>query len=342
MRAVVVHEFGPPESLALESVPSPQPGPGEVLIDVGAVAVNFVDLLVIGGKYQFLPPRPFTPGKLPAGTVVGTGAGVTGLSVGDRVLTTAEQGGYAEQARARADHCYRLPDRMSFVDAASMALGFDTAWFALRERGRLRAGETVLVLGATGAVGHAAVQLAKAFGARVLAGVSSAAKAEAARAAGADAAIDLSAPDLNEALRQQVHDLTEGRGADIVIDPLGDRYLQSALRALAWCGRLVVVGFAAGEIPTIKANYLLVKNIEVSGLQVSDYRKRMPERMRECFTEIFSLYDRGAVRPPPSEMLPLDAFAEAMTRVRERKAKGRIVLVPCATQRRTRNGQVSH
>jgi NADPH:quinone reductase len=328
MRAVVVHEFGTPESLPIDEIASPQPKPDEILIDVHAVGVNFVDLLVIGGTYQFLPPRPFTPGKLPAGRIIGVGANVSGFAVGDRVLTTAEHGGYAEQATALAAHSYQIPKAMSYTEAAAMALAFDTAWFALRERARMVAGETVLVLGATGSVGLAAVQLAKAFGAKVLAGVSSMEKAAVVRDAGADEVIDLSVEDLRDGLRQQVHAVTGGKGADIVIDSLGDRFFAAALRAMAWSGRLVVVGFAAGEIPTLKANYLLVKNIEVSGLQVSDYRKRMPERMRECFNEIFALYEKGLVKPPVTSVRSLDGFGEALGQIRDRKARERIVLCP--------------
>lgn len=328
MRAVVLREFGTPESLGIEDVPSPTPRENEVLIDVHAVGVNFVDLLVISGKYQFLPERPFTPGKLPAGIVREVGSDVTRISVGDRVLTTAEQGGYAQQAIAPAAQCYRIPDEMTFTDAASMALAFDTAWFALHERGRLKAGETVLVLGATGGVGAAAVQLAKAADARVIAGVSSLAKSDAVLQIGADAVVDLSVANIQDGLREQVHALTEGKGVDIVIDSLGDKYLPAALRALAWSGRLVVVGFAAGEIASVKTNYLLVKNIEVSGLQVSDYRKRMPFRMKECFEEIFALYSQGVLRPVHTTAMSLDDFVEALVQVRDRRAKGRLVLVP--------------
>lgn len=328
MRAVVLREFGPPESLKIEDIPSPAPGPDEVLVDVHAVGVNFVDLLVITGKYQFLPERPFTPGKLPAGIVRQVGSNVTDLSVGDRVLTTTEHGGYAQQAVAPATHCYRLPDDMSFVEAASMALSYDTAWFALHERGRLAAGETVLILGATGGVGAAAVQLAKAAGARVLAGVSSRAKTDAVLRGGADAIVDLSVENIHDGLREQVHALTGGHGVDVVVDSLGDKYLPAALRALAWCGRLVVVGFAAGEIASVRTNYLLLKNIEVSGLQVSDYRKKRPDRMRECFADIFALFTKGVLRPSKATSFPLDDFASALGQIRERKAPGRIVLVP--------------
>lgn len=328
MRAVVVREFGTPESLSIEQVAAPRPGPDDVLVEVEAVGVNFVDLLVIGGTYQFLPPRPFTPGKLPAGRVIAVGDGVKRFAVGDRVLTTAEQGGYAEQAVALAEHCYRIPDTMSFTEAAAMALAFDTAWFALHERGRLRSGETVLVLGATGAVGLAAIQLAKAFGAKVIAGVSSMSKTASVMAAGADGVVDLSVENLRDRLREQVHAITDGRGADVVIDSLGDRFFAAALRAMAWSGRLVVVGFAAGEIPSVKVNYLMVKNLEVSGLQVSDYRKRMPGRMRECFEQIFALFEQGAIRPPCVSVRPLEGFAQALAEIRARKSKERIVLVP--------------
>lgn len=328
MRAVVVHEFGAPESLVVENIPEPVPGADEVVIDVKATTANFVDLLVIAGKYQFLPPRPFTPGKLPAGVISAVGANVIGLSVGDRVLTTAEEGGYAEKAVASAAHCYRIPDRMSFVDAAAISLAFDTSWFALRERARVKSGDVVLVLGSSGAVGMAAVQLANAFGARVIGGLSSPAKAAVVREAGAAATVDLSVPNLRESLRAQIYALNGGRGVDVVIDPLGDRFLEPALRALDWCGRCVIVGFAAGSIPTIKVNYLLLKNIEISGLQVSDYRKRRPERMNECFAELFELYEKGAIRAPAAKAVPLENFADALDQVRKREAGARLVLTP--------------
>ncbi len=328
MRAVVLHEFGTPDSLAIEEIASPEPGLDEVLIEVGAVGANFVDLLVIDGSYQFLPKRPFTPGKLPAGTILKVGANVTDLAPGDRVLTTAEQGGYAEQALAPAAQSYPIPDNMSFVDAASIALAFDTAWFALHERARLREGETVLVLGASGSVGHAALQLIRSFGARGIAGIASPEKADMVREAGAAEIVDLAADDIHNDLRRQVYALTDGQGVDVIIDCLGDKFLGAALRALAWRGRLVVIGFAAGEIPTIKANYLLVRNIEVSGLQVSDYRKRMPDMMRRCFEEVMALYAREEIIAPPTVTLPLDKFADGLNMIRNRTAQGRIVLTP--------------
>jgi NADPH:quinone reductase len=328
MRAVVVREFGSLDAAALAEMPDPVPGPDQVLINIEATAANFVDLLVIGGKYQFLPPRPFVPGKLPAGTVAAVGANVQSLKAGDRVLSLAEEGGYAEKVAVPAAQCYRLPDSMSFVDAAAMALVFDTAWFALRDRARLQPGETVLVLGATGGVGLAALQLAKAFGARVVAGISTAAKADLVLQSGADAVVDLSRSNLHDSLREQVHALTEGRGVDVILDPLGGDIFDAAIRALAWRGRLVVIGFAAGRIPTIKANYLLLKNIEVSGLQVSDYRKRKPEQMAECLREVFSLYEAGRIKPAPTATYPLGQVHDALREISDRKVRGRVVVTP--------------
>ena len=326
MRAIVVNEFDPPERLRVAEVPSPRPEPGEVLVEVHAVPVNYVDLLVVGGTYQFLPARPFIPGKGPAGVVTALGAGVDAPQVGDPVLAMAEEGGYAEFVALRADQCYRLPPRMSFAEAASLSLVYDTAWFALRERARLATGETVLVLGASGGVGQAAVQLARAMGARVLAGISRPERAAMLRAAGVDAVIDLGRENLRDSLREQVWAATDGRGADVVIDPLGGEVFAAALRALAWCGRLVVIGFAAGHIPSIKTNYLLLKNIEVSGLQVSDYRKRRPAQMTACFAEIFELYEAGRITPAAAQVFPLDQAGAALAALRDRRLSGRAVL----------------
>ena len=326
MRAIVVDEFGPPERLHLREMPPPRPGPGEVLVEVHMAPVNYVDLLVVGGSYQFLPARPFIPGKGPVGVVTAQGPGVTTPGVGDRVLAMAEEGGYGELVAVRADQCYRLPPRITFVEAASLGLVYDTAWFALRERARMAPGETVLVLGASGGVGHAAVQLGRAAGARVLAGISRAERAVAVRAAGADAVIDLSHENLRETLREQVWAATDGRGADVILDPLGGEVFAAALRALAWCGRLVVIGFAGGPIPTVKTNYLLLKNIEVSGLQISDYRKRRPARMAACFAEIFELYEGSRIEPAPAQVFPIDKAGEALAALRDRRLAGRAVL----------------
>lgn len=330
MRAVLLREFGGIEALEFGTLPDPVAQSNEVLIRVDATSVNFVDLLVIGGKYQFLPERPFAPGKMANGTIVKVGAAVTALKPGDRVQTMAESGGFAELLTVTPEQCILLPDALSAVDAAAMSLVFDTAWFALRERGRIKAGETVLVLGATGAVGYAAMQLAKTMGARVLAGVSSPAKFDAAIAGGADGVVDLSADGLRDSLRAQVYAQNNGEGADIVLDMLGDDIFDAALRAVAWKGRLVVIGFAAGRIPTLKANYVLLKNMEVSGLQVSDYRKRDMPQMRACFEEVYDFYLSGKIRPAETESYPLEQYEQALSRIRDRQATGRIVLLPQA------------
>jgi len=327
MRAIVVDAFGPVENLRLGSLPDPVAAPGEVLVRSCASTVNYVDLLVIVGRYQFLPKPPFVPGKGPAGVVVGLGAGVTKFEVGDRVLAMAEIGGYAELVAVHESQCYRIPPAMDFAEASSMAVASDTAWFALKDRARYKPGDTVLVLGGSGAVGLGAIQIAKALGAFVMAGVSNPDKVPLVRQAGADAIIDLARPDLHDSLRAQVHAKTGGRGADIILDPLGGDIFDAAIRALAWCGRMVVIGFASGRIPTIKANYLLLKNIEVSGLQVSDYRKKQPEKVEQCYRELFGWFEQGRLAALPMARYPLERFQEALAEVRDRKAYGRTVLV---------------
>jgi NADPH2:quinone reductase len=326
MRAVVVEKFGPIENARLGDMPKPAAQAGEVLVEVRGTAVNFVDLLVVAGKYQFSPALPFIPGKGPSGVVAAVGEGVTNFRVGDRVLAMAEQGGFGEFVAVPARDCYQLPEAISFPEAAASAVIYDTAWIALHDRARLTPGETVLVLGATGGVGLAAIQLAKAAGATVLAGIASSGKADIVRDAGADAIIDLAAPDLHESLRAQVYAETGNKGADVILDMLGGDIFDAAIRTLAWRGRLVVIGFAAGRIPTLKANYVLLKNIEVSGMQVSDYRKRKPELMAQCFADVFAQLASGKLKPLPTKTYPLEQFAAALHEVQDRTQRGRIVL----------------
>lgn len=326
MRAVVMEAFGPPETALVKELPAEAPGPGEVLVRARAAGVNYPDLLVVEGKYQHKPPLPFTPGKELAGEIAAVGEGVTGWSPGDRVMAQVEYGAFAEEVIARADQCFALPDGLAFTDAAAMGLVYQTAWFALLDRGGFRPGETVLVMGATGGVGMAAIQLVKALGGVALAGVTTMAKAGAAVDAGADHIVDLSVENLRDGLRAQVQAVTDGRGADICIDPLGGDPFDAAMRALAWCGRMVVVGFAAGRIPVIKANYLLVKNIAVSGLQWSDYRDRTPERMAEAQAEIFRLHASGKLSANVTARYPLDRMAEALAVIRDRRVVGKVVL----------------
>jgi NADPH2:quinone reductase len=329
MKAIQVRELGSIDNGKLVELPDPQPGPGQVLIEVHAAPVNYVDIVQITGKYQFKPKLPYTPGKGPVGIVRGVGEGVTGLAIGDRVIGMNEHSGYAQMIVVAQNDVYKLPDQLSFVDAGSMSLGFDTSWMALRERARIKAGDNVLVLGATGAVGNAAVQLAKAMGANVVLGaVSSPAKAAVVIEAGADGIVDLSQPDLKESLRAQVFAATGGHGADVIIDPIGGDVFDAAMRSIAWRGRVVILGFAAGGIPSIKVNYLMLKNCEISGMQISDYRRRTPELMRQCFEEIFRFYVEGKVKAPPSITMPLGDYAKAMHMIEGRQTSKRIVLLP--------------
>ncbi len=326
MRALVVHEFGGIDQVSLGEMPKPVPKAGEVLLEVRAVSVNFVDLVMISGVYQFKPARPFIPGKLPVGVVAAVGEGVTKFKPGDRALAQAEYSGFAEFVAMPENQCVPLPAAISFAEAAGMAIVYDTAWFALTDRGRIKPGDNVLILGATGGVGLAAIQLAKAFGAKVLAAVSNPDKAGIVLEAGADAVIDLSVPNLRDGLRDQVYAATDKKGADIVLDMLGGDIFDAAVRALAWCGRLVIIGFASGRIPSLKMNYLLVKNIEVSGMQVSDYRKRRPADMQACFAEIYAWRVAGKLKPLPTKTYRFEDFAAAMKEIRDRTQRGRVVL----------------
>jgi NADPH2:quinone reductase len=297
-----------------------------VLVDVHAAGVNFPDILVMGGKYQVLPPRPFVAGKECAGVVAALGKSVTTCKPGDRVLVWMEHGAFGEQAVASQRNCFVMPEGMSFEEAACFGLVYQTAHFALVKRAHVQPGEIVLVTGATGGVGLAAVQLAKAMGAIVVAAVSTADKADVARRCGADHVVDTSAPNLRDSLRDQLRQATGGRLADVVIEQVGGDAFDASLRALAWSGRLVVVGFAGGRIPDVKANYLLVKNIAVLGLQISDYRDNHPAEMRSVMAELFDLYRQGKVKPLVSGVYPLSDFAQAFAAITSRKAVGKLAL----------------
>ena len=334
MKAVVAHAFGAVETLRLQDWPDPVPGPGEVVVDVMAAGVNFSDLLVIGGRYQVLPTLPFIPGEEAAGIVSSVGEGVHTCAVGDRVLALVESGAYGERLLAPQASCFVLPREMSFLEAAGFALAFQTAHFALVDRANLQPGEVVLVTGAAGGVGLACVQLAKALGARVLAGASTADKGHIARAAGADAIVDLSGPDLRNSIRDDVRALTDGKGADVVLEVVGGDAFEGAFRSLAWRGRLVAIGFAGGRIPSIAVNRILLRNVSVAGLHSSDYRERHPEWMRRVQSELFVLYERGLLRTEPAGSYPLEEAPRAMAELRDRRAKGKIVLTTDRWQQR--------
>ena len=326
MRALVVHQHGSIDAVRLEEYPEPRPGPGEVLIDVHAASVNFPDLLVIGGTYQRLPATPFVPGKDLAGTVAAAGTNVNRVRPGERVMAQIEHGAFAERAVAAQAICHPIPPTMSFAEAAAMGLVYLTAHFALVERARLAAGEVVLVTGAAGGVGLAAVQIAKALGATVIAAVGSDEKAALVRANGADHVVYTNLPDLRESLRAQAFAAVGKRGADVIIDSVGGDVFDACLRVIAWCGRLVVVGFAAGRVPEIKAGYVLVKNISIIGLQSSDYRDREPAKVQRVQRELFELYVQGKLKPHVMARYPLAGFREALATVQDRRVLGKVVL----------------
>jgi len=327
MRAFQVVEHGPPSSLQCNEIADLVPGAGQVRVGIRAAGINFPDVLVVTGKYQLLPKRPFTPGKDFAGEVLDVGPGVTRFAKGDRVLCHVEYGGFAEQMLVTEQQAFKMPDKLTFTDAAAIGLVYQTAYLALIDRGQLKPGESVLVGGAAGGIGLAAVQLAKGLGATVLAAVRSPEEAELVKQSGADHVIDLTTPDMRESLRAQVLAATGGKGVDVVIDPIGGDFLGAALRALAWCGRLVVIGFAAGEIPSVKVNYLLLKNIAITGLQWSDYRDRTPERIEEVQNEIFKLWESGAVRPHVMKAFPFLELPLALELIEQGKVRGKAVIV---------------
>ena len=324
MRAIVAHAIGAPEDLKIEEMPDPAPGPGEVLVDMKATAVNFPDLLVIEGKYQIIPPHPFVPGKEGAGTVAAVDAGVDGLSVGDRVMVQAEWGTYAEKLVLPADHCFPMPDGMGFEEAAAIGIAYQTAHFALVARAGVKEGDRVLVTAATGSVGIAAMQLAKAFGCTVLAGVTTMSKADVARENGADHIVDLTAENLRDSIRTQVK---EACGAvDVVLESVGGEVFDGAIRALDFEGRAVIVGFTSGEIASFRTNYALLKVISVTGVNWAAYRDRDPEWVRRVQRELFDLHGEGKIVIPVQTVLPMTDFVQAFDVIRGRQVRGKVIL----------------
>jgi NADPH2:quinone reductase len=324
MRAILVHEFGAWEKTRFEEVADPVPEAGDVVVDLSAVEVNFPDILYIEGRYQRKPPLPFSPGLAGSGVVSALGEDVTDLAIGQRVLVLPEYGTYAEKVCVPANFCFTLPDDMPMDVAAAFGLVYQTAYFALTARAGMALGKSVLVLGATGGVGMAALQLAKALGAsQVIAATRSEAGTAFAHRLGADHVIDRQTEDLREAVKE----LTGGRGVDIVIDPVGGEASLAAMRSLAWSGHLVVVGFAAGKIPEFPANYLLVKNISVSGMQWTDYRSRNLDAVKAAQQHIFTLWQEKRLSPVISSTHPLDRFATALDLIRQGNSRGRIILI---------------
>jgi NADPH2:quinone reductase len=322
MRAVVVREFGPPDLLRVEDVPDPQPGPGEVLVDVEACGVNFPDLLVVEGKYQTLPERPFSPGKEVAGRVAAVGADVSSPRPGERVMAQLEYGGYSERAVVPAGSCCPLPDEVPSVEAAGLGLVYLTAHIGLVRRARLAAGEWVLVTGAGGGIGSAGVQLARALGGRPIAVGETEEQRALALDQGAEHVFDADPAQL----RERVLEVTDGHGADVILEAVGGDLFAACMRCVAWEGRIVVIGFAGGEIPRIHAGHVLVKNISVLGLQSSDYRDREPELFRATQEALLDLYRDGVIRVDVAATHPLEQAASALRAFEQGRVRGKLVL----------------
>jgi len=324
MKAVLCHGPGEPDDLEIADIPEPEPGEGEVLIGVRAVALNFFDTLIIRDKYQWKPAPPFSPGGEVAGVIEGLGAGVTGPAVGQRVMAHVRWNGCREKTVACARSVVRIGHDVSDEVAAGLTITYGTAMHALTDRGRLAPGESVAVLGASGGAGLAAVEIAKALGANVIAVASSPEKLEVCQQHGADALVDYSAGDLRDLLK----DATGGRGVDIVYDCVGGAQSERALRALAWEGRLLVVGFASGEIPSIPLNLPLLKGCAIVGVMFGRFAEMFPDAQRDNMSRVLQWCAQGRLRPHVEEVMPLAETAQALKRIDGRAAVGKILVRP--------------
>ena len=322
MKAVLCKAFGPPESLVLEDVPEPSVGPKDVLIDIRAVALNFPDLLMIEGKYQMRPSFPFSPGAEVSGTVIETGAEVSGFAPGDRVFGGTSFGGFAERIALDSGRIHKIPDSMNFVQTSGINTTYGTSYYALKQRAALQPGENLLVLGAAGGVGIAAVQLGKAMGARVIAAASSAEKLAAAKASGADETIDYSDGELKE----KVKALTNGKGADVIYDPVGGALFDQCMRCINWYGRVLVIGFAAGDIPKVPINLILLKSCQVVGVFYGAWTMRSPADCAKNFQEILDLFEAGKAKPVVGRTFPLADYVDALRELSQRRAIGKVVM----------------
>ncbi|WP_044873144.1 NADPH:quinone oxidoreductase family protein [Pseudomonas sp. LFM046] len=322
MKAVLCKAFGPADTLVLEEVASPEPKKNEVLIDVHAAAVNFPDTLIIEGKYQFKPPFPFSPGGEAAGVVAAVGEKISHLKPGDRVMALTGWGSFAEQVAVPSYNVMPIPKGIDFNSAAAFGMTYGTSMHALKQRAHLQPGETLLVLGASGGVGLAAVEIGKAMGARVIAAASSAEKLEVAKAAGADALINYS----EENLKDRVKELTGGQGADVIYDPVGGDLFDAAVRAINWNGRLLVVGFASGRIPELPVNLALLKGASVVGVFWGSFAQRQPQDNLANFQQLFAWYAEGKLKPLVSQTFPLERAADAINALATRQAVGKVVV----------------
>jgi len=330
MKAVLSKVTGGPETLVVEDIPAPEVKPGYAVISVKAVGVNFPDVLMIEDKYQAKPPRPFSPGGELSGVVKAVGEGVTNVKVGDRILANTGSGGMAEEILLPADRLWHIPDAMPHDIAAAFILTYGTSYHALKDRGHLKPGETLLVLGAAGGVGLAAVELGKAMGARVVAACSSQEKVDLAIAHGADAGVVYGRGpfdrDGQKALAQQFKEAGGEHGFDVIYDAIGGDYAEPALRSIAWEGRYLVIGFAAGEIPKIPLNLTLLKGCDIVGVFWGNWVARNPKLFAQSIDELMKLYAEGRVKPHVSERFPLERGADAIAHLGSRKAMGKVVV----------------
>ncbi|HZU71928.1 MAG TPA: NADPH:quinone oxidoreductase family protein [Acidimicrobiales bacterium] len=324
MRALLCKQFGPPESLVLEDVADPKPGRGQLVIDVEACAVNFPDVLMIEDKYQFKPPMPFSPGAEVAGVVADIGEGVEGVAIGDAVLASPGYGGMAEKAVVAASGAVPIPSGMDMATASAFLYAYGTSHYALKDRAHLQEGESLLVLGAAGGVGLAAVELGRVMGARVIAAASSEEKLELCRTAGASETINYETEDL----RGRLKELTGAKGVDVVYDPVGGRFSEPALRSMAWDGRFLVIGFAAGDIPKIPLNLTLLKSCSIVGVFWGAFVARERKRHLANVKELMGWWQEGLVKPHISARYPLEQAAQAIRDVADRRAQGKIVVLP--------------
>ncbi|MEM9014741.1 MAG: NADPH:quinone oxidoreductase family protein [Pseudomonadota bacterium] len=330
MKAMMSHEPGGPEQLKWTETETPEPGPGQIRIAVKAAGVNFPDTLIIRDLYQFKPPRPFAPGGEVAGVVEAVGDGVTQFSVGDRVMAGGVNGGFATHFVANANQANAIPDTMPFDEAAGFMLTYGTSYYALRDRGELKSGDALFILGAAGGVGAASIELGKAMGARVVGGVSSAEKAAFCKELGADETLIYPTGELDraqqKALSTEIKTLCGGEGANVVYDAVGGDYAEPALRAMAWEGRYLVIGFPAG-IPSIPLNLTLLKSVQIIGVFWGAFTMRSPDLNAQYVSELFSLYNEGKIKPRITATFPMEDAKKGLQLLEGRKATGKIVLV---------------
>ncbi len=322
VKAVLCKAFGPPESLILEEVADPIPGPDEVVVDMKASALNFPDVLMIAGKYQSQPPFPFSPGSEMAGVISAVGNRVQSFTAGERVFGGVGHGGFAEKVVINARNLRRMPDDMSFEQASGISTAYGTSYYALKQRANLQPGETLLVLGAAGGVGLAAVELGKAMGARVIAAASTDEKLDIARRSGADERVNYSDGDLKE----KVKALTGGQGVDVIYDPVGGDLFDQCMRCIGWYGRVLVIGFAAGDIPKVPINLILLKSCQVVGVFYGRWSASRPDENAANLEEILELYADGKIDPLISSTYSLQHYAQALRCLSERRAIGKVVV----------------